>query len=187
MDFTRIKDSGGRSVGNEDGIEVNAPSRDVYEILNKTNKEDPAKEDVQALRKALKEYPDLWRQAGDLVKINQEHLIGKIASASVMKESLRHGTKELRRELGYEQSPPLERLLIEQVVLCWLHYHRTQHSYINRTSQSIPITQADFWERKMSAAQRRYLRAVESLARIRRYNGRSGVQINIAQQQVNMS
>jgi hypothetical protein len=39
-------------------------------------------------------------------------------------------------------------------------------------------------ERRLSATRKRYLQAVESLARVRRLLSRAGVQINVAQNQV---
>ena len=46
------------------------------------------------------------------------------------------------------------------------------------------IVQADFWERRLSAAQRRFLRATETLARVRRLQ-LPAVQVNIAERQLN--
>ena len=50
--------------------------------------------------------------------------------------------------------------------------------------KGVTLTHAEHWERMLSAAQGRYQRACESLARTRRLLQRAQVQINIAQQQV---
>lgn len=167
--------------------QIEVESEELVRVLTRTNKEKPKQEDMRALRKALRDHPELWRQIGDLARSNQDRLIEMIGPAKVMQESLRYGVEVMRQEMGYEESPALERLLIEQVLVCWLHFHRTHHTYINRTSESISITLADFWERKVNAAQRRYLRAVESLARVRKLSARMPLQVNIAQQQVNVA
>jgi len=74
----------------------------------------------------------------------------------------------------------MERLLIEQVVLCWLRMFVTEQRYTNIVEGAkLTMREADFWERRLSAVQRRYLRACETLARVRKLV-RSTVQVNIA-------
>lgn len=74
---------------------------------------------------------------------------------------------------------PLARLLCEQVALCWLRLQATEHQYQN-VSTSKEIVVLEFVDRRLSAAQRRYLRAIEALARVRRLG--INVQINVANQ-----
>ena len=96
---------------------------------------------------------------------------------------IRYGLDETRREHGFETANPLERLLIEQIVLTWLDYHITQWRYqcILKEGKSIPII--DCWERRLMGAQRRYLRSIETLARVRKMG--AAIQINIAEKQFN--
>ena len=172
----------------QDRVELEAPSRELADLLNRMNTDDPSREDRRALRKVLKEHPDLWRSAGDLSRRAEEQIIKKKSGGTaIVEESLRHGVKQIRKDLGHEDAPALERLLIEQVALTWLHYHSTQHSYHQVTSGSIPITQADYWERRLDAAQRRFLRATKTLGRVRKMAGREALQINIGGQQVNVA
>ena len=49
---------------------------------------------------------------------------GSVLIAEVIREDLAHR----RRTLGYDEARDLERLLIEQVILTWLHYYRMQYS-----------------------------------------------------------
>ena len=50
---------------------------------------------------------------------------------SVVRESVEHGLEAMRSEMGYGEAPPLERLLIDQIVLTWLHYYKMEHSYLS--------------------------------------------------------
>ena len=102
-------------------------------------------------------------------------------------EVIRGDLAHRRRALGYDEARDLERLLIEQVILTWLHYYRVQHGYRQTVGKQLLIVQEDRWERKLNAAQRRHLRAVETLARVRKLSGRGPIQINIAEQQVNVA
>lgn len=93
----------------------------------------------------------------------------------------------MRAEFGFDHSPLIEKLLIEHVILNWLHFHRIQYVYEIVISESFSLKVAQHWERCISSAQRRYLRAIESLARVRRIGGRPNIHLNIAQNQVNRS
>jgi hypothetical protein len=87
----------------------------------------------------------------------------------------------VKEDLGYSVAPPLERLLIEQVVLCSLHMYLVAGEYGLVVEPSIPQSSIDHWERRLSAVQHRYLRACESLARIRKLARTTpALQVNIA-------
>ena len=78
-------------------------------------------------------------------------------------------------------------LLIEEVATCWLHRYQTQLVADRVLGQGGSFKQMEHWDRRAEAAQRRYLRALESLARVRKLAGRGALQINIAGQQVNVA
>ena len=79
----------------------------------------------------------------------------------------------------------LARLIIGQIVGCWLRLSFVEYTYGRAlVTGTLTLNQGDFWERRLSAAQRRYLRAIETLARVRRMN-LPAMQVNIAAQQVN--
>lgn len=164
--------------------------RQFQELVRGIDKENPKPADIQALRHMLHEHPDLWRVYGDLASIAAQTVIDRLDSLPSISESLKCGWRAMKGELGYPAAPPLERLLIEQVVLCWLHFHLIDCEYTAATSQDIALDSADHWERRLSAAQRRYLRACESLARIRKLARTTpALQVNIATQggqQVNL-
>lgn len=95
------------------------------------------------------------------------------------------GWDRLRIDLARPGDGELERLLVAQVALSWLKLAVTeyQHSHFLLNGGET-IHKCDFWERRLSSAQRRYLRACETLARVRRLQ-LPAVQVNIAEQQVN--
>ena len=92
----------------------------------------------------------------------------------------------MREELGFPQASALERLLIDRVILCWLRLHHVEFHYTAVLENSIPLPRANYWERRLSAAQHRYLQACESLARIRKLIIPI-VQVNIGEKQVNIA
>jgi len=86
----------------------------------------------------------------------------------------------VRHQLGYDDAPAAERLLIEQVVLSYLRLHLAEQEYDRAASDYLSIQQADQMERRLAGRQRRHLRAIETLARVRKLMGRPTVQVNIA-------
>ena len=80
----------------------------------------------------------------------------------------------LGSSLAYGEACPIERLLIDQVAVCYLRLNMTEQRYENVTRESHTPTLAACWERKLSSTQRRYLRAVETLVRVRKLLGQPG-------------
>ena len=109
----------------------------------------------------------------------------------MVKESIAAGWKGVKRDLEYEHAPALEKLLIEQVGLCWMRHYILEQRFTNVTMAGGTIDALNYWERCLNASQRRYLRACETLARVRKIVRRTpALQINIAAQggqQVNVA
>lgn len=158
---------------------------EIQAIMRRVDTENPEEADIEVLRLKLKEYPNLWRLAGDLANRAALHIVDELKAVSSVRESLESGVAALKDELGYWEAPLAEKLLIEQVVLCWLRHNLLEYRY-----GSISGGNADYLDRRLSASQRRFLRACETLARVRRLTGRPAVQVNIATkggQQVNVA
>jgi hypothetical protein len=160
------------------------------ELVKNIDQENPTPADLRALRAMLDRHPQLWRVAGDLAYASVLNILAKLDAGPLVTESLKHSWVAMKDELGYQSAPPLERLLMEQVVLCWLHLHIIQLEYTDVMNESIPAASAGHWEKRLSAAQRRFLRASQTLARIRKLARTTpALQLNIAThggQQVNL-
>ncbi len=163
-------------------------SEEPYQLLKRVNTANPKREDVVLLKQRLRGSHALCKQVLDLTQLTETQLIQSLAGDSVLiEEAIQEDLAHRRHALGYDKAHDLERLLIEQVMLTWLHYYRVQHGYRQTVGKQLLIVQEDRWERKLNAAQRRHLRAIETLARVRKMSGRGPIQINIAEQQVNVA
>ena len=154
-------------------------------IIQRTDVAKPTKEDKAALARLLREQPAVWRAAGDVMEHTARKLINDAQGTYALTRSMATGWEQLQKDMARPGDGELERLLIQQVVLSWMKLAYTEwhhRHYLTEGNTSIKV--ADFWERRLSAAQRRYLRATETLARIRRLQ-LPAVQVNIAEQQVN--
>ena len=159
-------------------------ANEFLNLLDSTNIDKPAKKDVKALRNFLSEHPDLWAYGGDLAEQAILKLIEQSQATPALKESLKTGYKQMQLALGMNTSPPLERLLIQQVVMAWLRLAYVELHYTDVTGGEQLIRRVDHWERRLNAAQRRFLRACSTLARIRKLN-LPPIQVNIGQNQIN--
>jgi hypothetical protein len=136
----------------------------VLDVLDRCNTENPDPKDIKKLKQYLNTYPDLWKQNGDTWFYSSYVLLNSIPDQTGIRESFKKAMEVTRDEMGYQQANQFERLLIEHLVLCWF-----QLQFASLKLDSATTSDAiNFHCKRLSAAQRRYLRAAETLARIRR-------------------
>jgi hypothetical protein len=73
---------------------------------------------------------------------------------------------EIEAELGGPSSSPLENLLVERIVICWLQNYLADLDAVQKDRAD--SLQASHAQRRQSAAQARYLAAIKQLAVVRR-------------------
>jgi hypothetical protein len=162
-------------------------------LLDKTNKEHPNPKDVKALSDLLSgnRKLELWRDTASAGYLAEVMVLQNAHATAALKECWKHRLQALKKDLGYDGAPMLEQLLIQQAALCWLKLNLVELSYSNTMKQSITLTLGIFWEKRLSAAQRRFTRACETLARVRKLSRNTpALQFNIAAsggQQVNLT
>lgn len=162
---------------------------ELREVLRRCNKKKPKAEDVAALQRLLRDIPDLWRAFGDMAAIAESHLIDSLDATVDIKESLRFGMEVMPKELGFTEAAPLEKMLIRRVVLCWVRLQLCEYQYTSNEKEGRTLAQGNYWEKRLSAVQGHYLRALTTLARIRKMQLPT-MQVNIATeggQQVNIA
>lgn len=153
-------------------------------LVDTVNAQKPTKAQLAELREALEKAPSLVGMLGDISRPLQYKIIESIAPQPGLHIVMGEHTAQMARDMGAEQASPLERMLIDQVVIAWLRWQSVEWNYQSNFAQSITLTKGIYLEKRLTAAHRRYLRAIESLARVRRLLARAPVQINIARQQV---
>ena len=139
----------------------------VSQLCARTDKEKAKREDVEALKIEFAKHPELWQVAGDLTRRAANRLVDELLSTAFIKEAARFGMDERRKELGYDEAAPLERMLIERVVICGMYLDLLQMTVITKQKESHSTETGLYWDRRMANATRRFERAVESLAKVR--------------------
>jgi hypothetical protein len=129
--------------------------------------------------------------APELVEIygsTARHLLGSLLESykhsPPAREAVRRKVERVQADLAGPDPTPLERLLAERAALCWLQVYRYEASY--EQARDLSLRQADFHQRRIDAAHKRFLSAVRTLAQIRKL-ALPAVQINLAKNQVNVA
>jgi hypothetical protein len=130
-------------------------------------KDEPSAEAKAYYDKRLLSDPDAWRSLGDLMSEATDLAFKGFWLGYGTKASVKHGAELLKKDLGYDSAPPLERLLIEQVVMCYVRLGMIEHEYSRTVRGEYSMKVAEHMEGRLTQAQRRYVRATISLARVR--------------------
>ncbi len=175
-------------------LEVDAANlpADFAEVVNRAYQKKPDPKDIKKLQKWIEDTPGLWKLFFDFSAMTQRSAIEKMASDQVTQFSIKANIDELRQKLGYAELAELEKLIIENIISTWLRLQWTDYQLSSSICQEgVRFTEIEFWERRLSMCQSRYLKACEMLARVRRLLApRPAVQINLAAengQQVNIA
>jgi hypothetical protein len=97
---------------------------EIREVVARAKAGDAAA--VPRLREVLTEHPAIWRTYGDLAAHTQQAWLNLASGKDLhLRECVARFAENLRAELTRPAASPLERLLVERAVACWLmmHYH----------------------------------------------------------------
>jgi hypothetical protein len=160
------------------------PEHDRAEIdavlarLRKAKK--PAEQDRALLHAYFTKYPHAWQVFGGDIAAHAlsemlDHMVGDLGTRT----TLEAGIEGIKRDLGYSDAPALEKLLIDAVAIAWLGYYDTQRRHAAMMAESMSLEKAMYWHKHLTLAQGRYVRALETLARIRKMQLPALVQVNV--------
>lgn len=83
----------------------------------------------------------------------------------------------MKEELNGASPTPLEKLLVERILTCWLEVQ--WYDYQFTMAENVTLAQGDYFQRRQMRAHVRYLTAIKTLAQVRRL-ALPAVQVNIA-------
>ena len=140
---------------------------------------------LPVLRKLLNEARNVDTFGGNLAQQTERTLIEAAAGKDLMfKEALTRKLELSRAELSGPAPTPVERLLVQRIVTCWLQLQDADVRFAQ--AKDLSIAQADYHQRRINHAHKRFLSAVKTLATVRRLAVPVLVgQVNIAGKQVN--
>jgi hypothetical protein len=142
---------------------------------------------LPVVRQLLQSQEAIDLLGGDLARQAERSFLSNAAGKDLaFREALAAKLARLRAELGGPNPTPLERLLVERVVACWLQVQDADIRYAQGQANSPPLAVCDFQQRRMDRAHRRYMTAIKTLATVRKL-ALPVLQVNIAGQQVNVA
>lgn len=136
-------------------------------IIVRCNRRDATIEDVQALRHILP-HLDI-SDVGNTVRSALTYTVKVAADGNAwLLETAKAHIEQRRADLGYADCPALERTLIDHLLPCEGRLGMMETFVSNKTAEHVTVAQMQQVETLLESAQRRYLRAVETLAKVRR-------------------
>lgn len=92
------------------------------------------------LKKILDANPELWQTQYQLISLAEQLWLDKIAGQNLLlSQSIRHYIEQLKRDVARPNPSPLEKLLAERVVLCWLAVHHAELSEATADSGGLAV------------------------------------------------
>jgi hypothetical protein len=122
---------------------------------------------------------------GDLARQVERSLVWPGAGQDLaFREAVLRKLELLREELAGPNPTPVEKLLVERAVTCWLQVQFAELRVAQ--AKNLTIVQGDYHQRLIDRAHRRYLSALKTLAMVRKL-ALPVLQVNIAKKQVNVA
>lgn len=147
---------------------LDIPASELNALIRRVDSSNPTAEDRQQLSKYLAAVPNLASALGGMASQAAVEMINRMHNSASARLAAGAHLIHMQNELGYDDANPLERGLIHNIVICWFRLNYAEHMVnLNATGQH-DVKVGRYWDGRLSAAQRRYLRAVESLARVRK-------------------
>jgi hypothetical protein len=112
----------------------------------------------------------------------QAELVKKIGATPLHAEAFARKLPAMRAELCGATPTPLERMLVERIINCWLRVHTIEMLLCQQDNSS----GVDFFEKQLDRAHKRHLAAIKALAQVRKLQLPT-LQVNIGEKQVNIA
>ena len=129
-----------------------AEAQRFRELTQKTAGADADPAEVAALRLMLAEHTGLWRHWGGMGKVVLKAILGPLKNMPGTQAAFEREAVELQAGMGYEMAPPLERLLIEQVVIASTQLKLVQMFQAVQPMDAGHGTDARFWDERVMKA-----------------------------------
>ncbi len=158
---------------------------DIADLLQRCNVAKPKPSDLAALELFLRNSTQATMSAlGTPAQVDA--IIDGTDNTPGVKLVMKAEVRRLADELGYYTCPPMERALVGHIVVCWLRVQILEHRLTGLTSQTHERREVEHIDRRLIAAQARYIRAMSLLTKMRAL-AIANLQVNVAHgpQQVN--
>lgn len=133
-------------------------------------------------RQEFEKHPLDAAKFGDVARHIEHNLtigLGDYFGAEGLGEAISYRVIEMRKALGGDDCSEVERLLIDRVILTWLHLQRVEVARSRVWGSGDSFQRLDWYDKATGRAHREHIRAIEALARTRKAIVRIA-QLNVA-------
>ncbi len=118
------------------------------------------------MREILDAHPEVWQHVGDLSSVAERAWIALLAAENPLAvESMKRTVAEMRLDLGGEHPTRMERMLVDQVIMCWMEVKYLETATASAEGSS--LAQASFRLKHVESAQKRYLTSIKMMTEVR--------------------
>lgn len=177
-----------RRMGKKAAAQLTGPTADgapvdLETLVARINSKNYSNGDVDALRRVL----DAQDGTGAALTVIYgssltNYVLDQYTDDAAPKLVMQADARRIAKEFGRDTAPPFERPLIDHIVTCWVRLQLVERDMSNTVKGSHSRESGAYWDRRLTEAQRRYLRAVNLLAKVRHIG--PAVQVNVAHQQI---
>jgi hypothetical protein len=156
-------------------------------LYKKANKGKSQTEDVKELKAFIDENPDLITNSIGLAHMAMQDLIEGLFKTETERTMIEAELDRMKIEFGYTQASVIERMLFDTVLISWVRVQYLEGDYNRMFKEGMWDNQARFYTQLLNAAHQRFMRAVDTLGRLKKFH--INFQVNIAAdggQQVNI-
>ncbi|MBU2034890.1 MAG: hypothetical protein ABH882_01420 [Candidatus Omnitrophota bacterium] len=166
---------------------------EFYETLQKIFKKESPDANIEKAKAMLKNNPDVWKKYVGLSYSTMRKFLAVFGEEKGNQLLIEAEVLSIRNGLGYASASQLERLIIDQIMLCWARINHAEYMVVIMVLENYSYYKRDhleYWQNRLIFYQNSYLKAIETLARVRRLSKGVAFQVNIATdggQQVNVN
>jgi hypothetical protein len=136
-------------------------------LVLKANKGKENGPEVKELRKFLDEHEEFAHSHTVVAHTVKRAVMLKVIKEPGNFELFEREYKMRRDELGWRDATPIERLMIERIMLLWVRLLWCENYNGSFMQPSVSIRESEYADKMYARAHTRYVKAVESLARLR--------------------
>lgn len=155
-------------------------------LVQRTDTTEPKESDLAELTQFLDRYPELWDQVGSLSLVIQNEITMRVASGPLMGQAMLRLADNMRRSLSLPTDGGTEQMLIEHCIVTYLSHYELLMMFNSEEFSDYTPADLNYLERRVTISENRYLKAIETLARVRNL-ALPLLQINIAQNHLNLT
>ena len=147
-------------------------------LVKKANKGKSQTEDVRELKVFIDEHPDLITDSIGLARMAMQDLISGLFKTETERTLIEAELGRMKTEFGYNQASVIERMLFDTVLISWVRVQYLEGDYNRMFKEGMWDAQARFYTQLLNAAHQRFMRAVDTLGRLKKFH--INFQVNIA-------